>query len=348
MRACQMIARGEAVVHEVADAVAAPGEALIRPTRVGICGTDLHILHDGALIDEGAQLPLTLGHEFVGEVVEGPREPGPSPYPALARPLQPGTRVTVEPLLPCGRCVHCLRGRPNRCARLSHLGIWRDGCMAELVAAPSARIVPIPDALDDTQAALVELYACAVNFAEQARLAPGAVCAVVGGGPVGIATAQCALAAGAGHVLLVEPQPARAALARRAGIDDVHGSFAAADAALGELTGGAGAAAVFECVGAEGAIRDAIALAGKGARVVMAGIPSAPVTLDWTPVVTGELELAGAFASAWAFDRAIALMAAGRVDPAALLTAERPLEEAPQALEQARAADHCKIHLWVG
>lgn len=315
MRALQMVARGEAALSEIPDAVPAPGEVLIRPTRAGICGTDLHILHDGALIDEGAQLPLTLGHEFVGEVVEGPREPGPAPYPAFARPLLPGTRVTVEPLLPCGRCAHCVRGRPNLCRSMSHLGIWRDGCMAELVTAPSLRVVPVPDTLDDAQAALIELFACGVNFVERGEVAPGAICVVVGGGPVGLATAQCALAAGAAHVLTVEPRAPRAELARRAGAGEVHGSFATARAALDELTGGDGADAVFECVGAQGAIRDAIAFAGKGGRVVMAGIPTREVTLDWTRVVTDELRLVGAFASAWAFDRAIAWTASGRLRP---------------------------------
>lgn len=343
-----MVARGEAALRDVPDPVPAADEVLIRPVQAGICGTDLHILYDGALIDEEDQLPLTLGHEFVGAVVEGPREPGPSPYPALARPLQPGTRVTVEPLLPCGRCSHCLRGRPNLCRTMSHLGIWRDGCMAELVRAPALRVVPVPDELDDTQAALIELFACGVNFVEQGELTPGAVCVVVGGGPVGIATAQCAVAAGAGHVLLVEPQAPRAELARAAGAGEVHGSFATARAALDELTDGGGADVVFECVGAEGAIRDAIAYAGKGGRVVMAGIPTREVRLDWTRVVTDELRLVGAFASAWAFDRAIAWTVAGRLRPQALLTAVHDLSDGVGALARAASdPDQCKIHLRV-
>lgn len=337
MRACQVIGRGHAALTEIGDPRAEPGDVLVRPTRVGICGTDLHILHDLALVDEN-DLPLTLGHEFVGEVMA---DPGGSAGP----PLHAGQRVTVEPLVPCWRCALCLRGRPNLCRRMSHLGIWRAGCMADLVSVPRARVVPVPDALDDLEAALVELYACAVNFVEKARMSPGAHCAVIGGGPVGLATAQCAVASGAAGVALVEPQAGRRRFAREIGIEEVHATAHEAIDALAERTSIAGADVVFECVGAGPAIASSLQVAGKGGRVVMAGIPTAEVTLDWTPLVTNELEVVGAFASAWAFERAMDLMVAGRIDPASLVTATRPFEEVVDALVQATGASECKIHL---
>jgi threonine dehydrogenase-like Zn-dependent dehydrogenase len=101
-------------------------------------------------------------------------------------------------------------------------------------------------------------------------------------------------------------------------------------------------------VGAGPAIDDALTLAATGGRVVAAGIPTGPVTLDWNLLVTRELEVVGAFASAYAFERAMALMAAGRVDPAALVTARVPLDQGVQALnETARDPMHCKVHLQV-
>jgi 2-desacetyl-2-hydroxyethyl bacteriochlorophyllide A dehydrogenase len=347
MRACQMIGPGVAELRDVPDPRAEGDEVVIRPTTVGICGTDVHVLHHGALIDPD-ELPLTLGHEFVGEIVEIAGPPRRSAYPALGRLLAPGARVTVEPLVPCGGCPSCRRGHPNRCGRMSHLGIWRDGAMAEAVSAPVGRVVPVPDALDDTQAALVELYACGVNFVARGRVAPGDRVAVVGAGPVGLATAQCALAAGAASVTLVDPQAQRRAFAATIGLGPVRPDAAAARAALDELTGGEGAAVVFECVGAGPAVDDALTLAAPGGRVVAAGIPTGTVTLDWNVLVTRELEVVGAFASAWAFEPAMAWMAAGRVDAAALVTARVPLEDAVSALDDtARDPAHCKVHLQV-
>jgi L-iditol 2-dehydrogenase len=347
MRALQMTGLGEASLRDVPDPHPHEDEILIRPTTVGICGTDVHVLHHGALIDPD-ELPLTLGHEFVGEVAEVAGAPRRSVYPGLDRLLAPGARVTVEPLVPCGTCLACRRGHPNRCARMSHLGIWRDGAMAEAVLAPAGRVVPVPDALDDTQAALVELYACAVNFVDQGRIDAGDRVAVVGAGPVGLATAQCAIAAGASSVTLVDPQDGRRAFAASIGLDLTEPDAAAARASLDEATGGQGAAVVFECVGAGPAIDDALSLAAVGGRVVAAGIPTGPVTLDWNVVVTRELEIRGAFASSWSFERAMDLMVAGRLDPAALVTGRVPLEEGVQALNvTARDPAHCKVHLQV-
>jgi 2-desacetyl-2-hydroxyethyl bacteriochlorophyllide A dehydrogenase len=347
MRALQMVGLGDAELRDVPEPRAVDGEVVIRPTTVGICGTDVHVLHHGALIDPD-ELPLTLGHEFVGEITEVVGAPRRSAYPALGRLLAPGARVTVEPLVPCGTCLACRRGRPNRCARMSHLGIWRDGAMAEAVLAPVGRVVPVPDALDDTQAALVELYACAVNFVDQGRVAAGDRVAVVGAGPVGLATAQVALAAGAATVTLVDPQAGRREFAAGIGLGGAQPDAAAARAALDELTGGQGATVVLECVGAGPAIDDAMSLAAVGGRIVAAGIPTGPVTLDWNVVVTRELEVLGAFASAWAFERAMDLMVAGRVDPSALVTARVPLSEGVDALGGiARDPAHCKVHLQV-
>ncbi|WP_081488183.1 zinc-dependent alcohol dehydrogenase [Patulibacter medicamentivorans] len=347
MRAVQVTGLGTAELREVPEPRPEQGEVVIRPTTVGICGTDVHVLHHGALIDPD-ELPLTLGHEFVGEIVEVAGPPQRSQYPALGRLLAPGARVTVEPLVPCGSCLACRRGRPNRCGRMSHLGIWRDGAMADAVSAPVGRVVPVPDALDDTQAALIELYACAVNFVDQGRVEAGAHVAVVGAGPVGLATAQCALAAGAATVTLVDPQASRRRFAAAIGLGEASPDAAAARAALDELTGGQGASVVFECVGAGPAIDDALSLAAVGGRVVAAGIPTGAVTLDWNVVVTRELAVVGAFASSWSFARTIDLMAAGRLDAAALVTARVPLDDAVHALnDTARDPRHCKVHLQV-
>lgn len=347
MRALQMMAQGEAEIRDVPEPRAVGDEVVIRPSTVGVCGTDVHVLHHGALIDPD-ELPLTLGHEFVGEVVEVAGGPKRSVYPALGQLIAPGTRVTVEPLVPCGSCFACRTGHPNRCARMSHLGIWRDGAMADAVLAPASRVVPVPDELDDTQAALVELYACAVNFVDQAAIRAGGRVAVVGAGPVGLATAQTALAAGAASVTLVDPQAARRDFAASIGLGDVTPDAAAARARIDELTGGQGADVVLECVGAGPAIDDALTLAAAGGRIVAAGIPTGPVTLDWNVLVTRELEVVGAFASAYAFERAMALMGAGRVDPAALVTARVSLDDGVEALNgTARDPQHCKVHLQV-
>jgi 2-desacetyl-2-hydroxyethyl bacteriochlorophyllide A dehydrogenase len=320
-------------VRDVPDPVASAGQLLVRPDYSGLCGTDVHMFHEGTLTRPDA-LPVVMGHEFTGVVEEiGPGALDRRPYPE-DRPLQVGDRVAVEPMLPCGRCLRCLRGRPNLCLDWSHLGILVDGAWAELVAVPGSRAVRIPESIDPVESGLLEPLACAVNFVlDRGEVAPGDAVLVLGAGPIGLLSAQVAVAAGAGSVVVSEPNPLRRELASSVGATAVVDPVAGLPD-LRELTGGREVDVVVEATGVPAAVASAITLAPSGSRVVLAGLGgSSAVPLDANLLVQKELEVRGGFASRWAFARAIDLLARERVRTAPLVSSVRHWSEALEAMK---------------
>lgn len=140
MKAFRLYGPDDARWDDVGEPTAAPGRAVVAPAVSGICGTDLHAMHDGI-----AGYPLTMGHESVGRVVAvGAPEAKPAPY----RPVPVvGDLVVLDPLLPCGSCALCLRGRPNICLSWRHLGLSEDGVFAEYVSVPFERCFVVPAGL---------------------------------------------------------------------------------------------------------------------------------------------------------------------------------------------------------
>src|SRR3954454_10568442 len=144
MRAAVISTPGSLSVHTVADPAPGPGQVLIAPQAVGVCGTDLHIL-DGEF--PPSPYPIIPGHEFAGEIVDL----GPGVTDAAA-----GDRVAVDPSLFCGHCVYCKRQRGNLCLNWNAIGDTVNGAFAEYVAVPAANIHPLPDGMSYAAGALVE------------------------------------------------------------------------------------------------------------------------------------------------------------------------------------------------
>ena len=343
MRAYRRFGPGDVRLVEVPRPIPGPGDVLLRPYLSGICGTDLHVLHGEGLKD--IPVPITMGHEVCGEVVElGQDASVPGPYPRTGAPLHPGDRVVAEPVLPCGHCYYCRRGQPNVCPNMSHLGIWQDGNFADFVVVPAWRATRVPDAVSDIDGLLVEVAACSVNCVDQAELRAGETVLIVGGGPMGQMTAQCALAAGAGLVILSEPNAHRREVAARAG---VHATVSPTEEDVIEcvrsLTGELGVDVAVECVGIEATVRQAIDATRRRGRCVLSGLPDRPVSLDLSGIVFGEKRIVGSLASAWQFGRTIDLIASGRIHPSLMVDAVRPFPELVNALEEARSRpDVCK------
>jgi len=220
---------------------------------------------------------------------------------------------------------------------MSHLGVWRDGNYADYVSVPAWRATRLPETVDDISGLLVEVSACGLNCVDQAELRPGETALVIGGGPMGHMAAQCLLAGGAGMVMLSEPSRERRALAEQAGVhvalDPEHEDIAAR---VRELTGGLGADVVVECVGLPTTVRTALDATRRRGRCVLNGLPSTPVELDITELVFGEKRVVGSLASAWQFERAIELVAGGRLQPRLMVDRPRAFDALPEALADAR------------
>ncbi|MHB8507844.1 MAG: zinc-dependent alcohol dehydrogenase [Candidatus Dormibacteria bacterium] len=349
MKAFRLHGLGAGRVDHVPDPVPTEVDCVVRPLVTGLCSSDIHIYRQAAMVDQAA-LPITMGHELMGEIVAVNRGgPALDAYSVEGNPrLDRGRRVIAEPLLPCGACPNCGRGQPNLCRRWTHLGISRDGCWADLVSVPASRLVAVADDLADRDAVLVEPLACAVNFIEKANLQPGMSVLVLGGGPAGLLTIQVARAAGASPLLLSEPNPHRRALGRRLGADFTLDPLAADfEAALAAATSGLGPDVVIEVTGVPAAVTQAIAVAAPGSTVVLAGIcgGGAPA-IDADLMVLKELVVRGAVASRWHFGRAMRLLASGRVTLSPMVSDTRPWQLVAGAMDDlASNPALCKILL---
>lgn len=308
-----------------------PGQVQVAVRAVSVCGSDVHYYDHGRIGGFVMHAPLVLGHETAGVVsAVGPDVTG------AGGGVTVGTRVAVEPQAECGRCAQCRQGRYHLCPDIAFFATPPvDGAFAEYVVVPAHRAHPIPDALSDEAAALVEPLSVAMHAATKAEIGPGSRVLVSGAGPVGLLCLQVALARGASAVVVSDVM----ALRREAATD--FGATATVDgndhdtalASLGELLGQADV--VLECTGVQPAIDLAVAATGPAATVVLVGT-GATVTLPLDLVQARELVVKGTFRYAHVYPAAIELAASGRIRLDAMITSHHPLEDAVGALLAAR------------
>jgi len=334
MKAIQKQGLGQAMYIEAAIPAYGATDILLKPLFSGICHTDLHVLYHNLGQEEGNEFPVIMGHEFsavveaVGDQVDY--------YIGTSHKINVGDRVTVEPVLPCGKCSYCLQGKINICPNMSHLGMFEDGCYADYVRVPFTRVHRLPDHISDRAGSLVEPLACAINFVDKSQIKPGNTVVIIGGGAIGQLTLQVVLASGAGTVILSEPVAKKRALALKSGAHAVIDPLTEnVKERVMELTSGIGADIVIECVGIEATVGQMLDVVRKGGRCVMAGIPSDRMNVDLSRLVLGEVELVGVHATAWQFPRAMKLIENGMVDVEAALERVIPFSKAIEGLKEA-------------
>jgi L-gulonate 5-dehydrogenase len=287
---------GVMAIEETGPPVCGPGQARIAVEAVGLCGSDYH-LFDGT--HPYARFPQTQGHEFSGCVLEfGDGYDG---------PLRPGDRVAVEPLIWCGTCFACRRGRPNCCARLQVMGAHVPGALAEQVVVAAAACYQA-NGLDAEAAALVEPVSIALQAVQRGQVAAGDQVLILGAGPIGVAAALAAVDAGA-RVAVADRVASRLAGAARMGaeltVDTAHEDLAAATA---EWTGGDGAAVVIDATGAPSLIRAAFGLVAPSGAIVIAGISDQEVAVPVIEFSRKEVTVAGSRNNAGIFGQAVDLV----------------------------------------
>lgn len=315
MKAAVFRGIGEIEIAEVPIPRPQEGEVLIRVGYCGICGSDLEAYHTG-MYEPG----LIIGHEFAGTIA------------ALGEGVtgwQVGERVVVNDALPCMNCRPCRDGLLDRCENMTMIGVSHDGGMAEFVAAPALSLLHLPDGVTLRQGALAEPLAVALHGVRRSRLKAGDHVLVMGAGPIGLFTLQCALLAGARTVTVTEVNPTRAALAAHLGATAVlDPARDHVGLALAEVTGGYGPDVVYICTGAPAPYREAISLVRKGGQIFIIGLCLEAVETDFMSVALGELSIEGSFLARAEFPAALDFIAQRRVNVEALVSHEVSLEEA--------------------
>jgi L-gulonate 5-dehydrogenase len=321
MRAVVTVGPGRLDVEERPDpGEPGPGEVIVRPRAVGICGSDFHYL-----MGELGDFPRIQGHE-VGAVVEAVGPDG-------TRGLAPGDRVALHPLTHCGHCYPCRIGRTNVCDNFSLIGIHEDGAFQdrmrlkeELVFATSERRAEI--------AALAEPFSIAVRAIGRSRLETGEHAVVFGAGPIGQAIALLAVERGA-RVLLIDPMASRLEIGATMGAETHAWSDDVVDVAR-EWAGGEGSEVVFDATGAPAAIRAGFEAAVSAGRVVMVGMSHHDVPLRVFGFVDKELDVLGvSCCKGDEFGEAVAFVERHGDRLENLITQRYPLERAPEALQWA-------------
>lgn len=302
-----------------------PGQVLVHPEAVGICGSDYHFFA-GELSDAagGSQFPRVLGHEVGATIVAA----GPGCRPELTA----GTRVAMLPLSACGACYPCRVGRPNACDHFSLVGIHRDGGLQELLTLPQEQVFPIA-ADDGALAALAEPVSVAVRAVRRARIAAGERVVVLGAGPIGQCVTLVASELGA-EVLLVDLQESRLEVGRALGAETLHWSDRVAVTAAARAWGGPdGPPAAVDATGVPDAVRAMIDLVASAGRAVQVGMSTHEVPVRIGSLTEKELDVLGvSCADAGDFAEAVAVVERNPEAVGRLVSHEFALTQAPEAL----------------
>lgn len=299
------------------------GWARLKVLACGICGTDLHLLH-GMKMPAGAGYPVYPGHEVAAEVIEA--DPGHGP--------QPGAKVVLHPLLPCGQCDHCKAGRDNYCASAEMLGVHRAGGLARELLWRSDRLVPCDD-LDPCQASLLaDAVATAYHALRRSNLPRGGRLAVIGSGGVGTNVLQISRAIDPDvQLVAVVHSDGTAARMRELGIPVVQGLEGAGRAVRKQF----GAMdAVIEFSGAEAAPGEGIRMLRMGGRMVLGAVRDEKIVLGttYTGIMTREVEIVGSYSSTLSDLQAVTgLVREGKLSLDGLMSHSFPLEEAEAAFD---------------
>jgi threonine 3-dehydrogenase len=261
-------------------------DVLIRVLRTGICGTDVHIYNWDAWAQKTIPVPMVVGHEFVGEIVE---------VGANVHDFRPGHIVSGEGHVVCGHCRNCLAGRRHLCKDTKGVGVNRPGAFAEYLSLPMSNVWVHDRSIPRDVQAIFDPFGNAVHTALAFDVL-GEDVLITGAGPIGIMAAAVVRHAGARHVVVTDVNPYRLELAKKMGatlaLDVRTQSIADAQKQLGMKEG---FDVGLEMSGNPAAFRDMLANMCHGGKIAMLGIPEKEIAIDWNVVVFNMLTIRGIY-----------------------------------------------------
>ena len=325
MEAAVYVDKGKVVIREVPILQPGQGEALIKVEYAGICGTDLTIVSGN---HPRAKPPLIIGHELSGEVVEIGEEKA---------EIKVGDKVTVRPLLSCGKCYACQMGWDHVCQYLRLLGIDVDGAFAEYVKAPLETIHKLPEGVSLDLAALTEPLAVAQHIITVSNLKIGDKVAVIGAGPIGVLVALMAKRGGASKIIVSEVNEYRLELARHFGFTIIDAGGIDPVSRVFELTNGIGADVVYEVSGTALGTLQMVDMVKIRGEIILVGVHEKPDPTNFTQATFKEVVLRGSRVyTKIDYSRAIELLIPERDNLRSLISHRFGLEKASKGLDLVR------------
>jgi threonine 3-dehydrogenase len=273
-------------LEDIAEPVIGINDVLIRVRYTGICGTDVHIYEWDEWAQGTIKVPMTIGHEFVGEIVA---------VGSNVNDFFPGDIVSGEGHVVCGRCRNCLAGRRHLCSHTEGVGVNRPGAFAELISLPMTNIWRHNPKVNQEVAAIFDPFGNAVHTALSFPVL-GEDVLITGAGPIGVMAIPVVKHAGARYVVATDLNPFRLEMARRMGatlaVNPTETSLADVQKQLG-MTEGFDVG--LEMSGSPQALSDMIANMSHGGKIAILGIPSKKTPMDWQPVIFNMLTLKGIY-----------------------------------------------------
>jgi 2-desacetyl-2-hydroxyethyl bacteriochlorophyllide A dehydrogenase len=314
-----------------------PTDILVRVAAGSLCGSDVHI-YEWTPSYAFMPLPLILGHEFSGQVVEVGSE---------VSHVRVGDRVSALPAMPCGACASCRTGRSSACTSRLAPGMMSDGFFAEYGRlTTAANIFTLPEEVSYESAALLEPFAVSLNAVDRSEFRIGQKTAVLGPGPIGLFAVQVLRAAGAASIMIVgaEGDEKRLELAERIGADLSVNITRDDPVKRAKGISPRGLDIVYEATGNPASVAQALDMVRNGGKVILIGIHPGPASFDPTHLVRSSKSIIGAYAyTVETWRRAIELFANGSVDPEAVISHRVALDAADEGFQLALRKEAVKV-----
>ncbi|WP_077302359.1 zinc-binding dehydrogenase [Virgibacillus pantothenticus] len=328
---------GNLEIQDKKEPIPGKDQVKIKIKYAGICGSDIHTYEGHYKV----QAPVTLGHEFSGEVVE---------VGDNVTEFKVGDRVTSETTFYiCGECKYCGSGDYNLCDHRKGLGTHQDGGFAKYLIARKESVHVLPENVDYKSAAMTEPLACTYHAVSKTKINEGDVVVVIGPGPIGLLTAQVAKSFGAKVIITgLTNDKIRLDKAKELGVDiAIDSQKSDVQKVVNKITSGYGADAVFECSGTVPAAKQGLDVLRKKGNYVQVGIFSQPaVPFDLEKVIQHEIHVVGSRSQHSAdWEPALALMNEGKVNAKALVTHEFDITQWDEAYQVIKSGDAIKVLL---
>ncbi|HTB67908.1 MAG TPA: L-idonate 5-dehydrogenase [Steroidobacteraceae bacterium] len=331
-------------IEQITDRALAPDEVRVAVAFGGICGSDLHYFHRGAVGDFQVREPMTLGHEISGVVLE---------TGAAVAGVAPGMKAALDPSRPCLSCSYCRAGRSNLCTNMFFLGSAGrfphvQGGFAQHLVLRRDQVIPVPDDTDLLKLSVAEPLSVGLHAVARAGALVGKRVLVTGSGPIGLLTARSARHAGAEEVVATDIADWPLQVARRYMGASATVNVATQTQGLENYAADGGYFDVaFEASGTAAALESIFRVIRRGGRIVQVGmLPASTAAVPVNVLQSREIELVGAFRAHDEFRLAVRLITAGIIDVAAILSGTYPLSQAVTALELAGDRNRfVKLHL---